>query len=134
MEQTYVMLKPDALQRGLTGRILTRIEDKGYRIVRMETLVLNEALLREHYAHIAHQPFFPEVVAYMTGGPVLAMVVEGENAVAGLRLLIGPTKFEQAQPGTIRGDFATSTGNNVIHASDSPENAAVEIQRFFGHR
>ncbi|MCQ5130015.1 nucleoside-diphosphate kinase [Butyricicoccus faecihominis] len=132
MERTYIMLKPDALQRGLSGEILARIERKGYRITHMKTMQLDEAILREHYAHIADKPFFPETVTYMVSGPVLAMVVEGENAVRGLRMLMGPTKFEDAQPGTIRGDFAHSTTYNIIHGSDSPENAEIEIRRFFG--
>ena len=132
MERTYIMLKPDALQRGLSGEILARIERKGYRITHMKTMQLDEAILREHYAHIADKPFFPETVAYMVSGPVLAMVVEGENAVRGLRMLMGPTKFEDAQPGTIRGDFAHSTTYNIIHGSDCPENAEIEIRRFFG--
>lgn len=132
MERTYIMLKPDALQRGLSGEILARIERKGYRITHMKTMQLDEAILREHYAHIADKPFFPETVTYMVSGPVLAMVVEGENAVRGLRMLMGPTKFEDAQPGTIRGDYAHSTTYNIIHGSDSPENAEIEIRRFFG--
>lgn len=132
MERTYIMLKPDALQRGLSGEILARIERKGYRITHMKTMQLDEAILREHYAHIADKPFFPETVTYMVSGPVLAMVVEGENAVRGLRMLMGPTKFEDAQPGTIRGDYAHSTTYNIIHGSDSPENAEIEIKRFFG--
>lgn len=132
MERTYIMLKPDALQRGLSGEILARIERKGYRITHMKTMQLDEAILREHYAHIADKPFFSETVTYMVSGPVLAMVVEGENAVRGLRMLMGPTKFEDAQPGTIRGDFAHSTTYNIIHGSDSPENAEIEIKRFFG--
>lgn len=132
MEKTYIMLKPDALQRGLTGEILARIERKGYRITHMKTLQLDETILREHYAHIADKPFFPSTVEYMVSGPVLAMVVEGENVVAGMRLLMGPTKNEDAQPGTIRGDFASSTTFNIIHGSDSAENAAIEIKRFFG--
>ena len=132
MEQTYIMLKPDALKRGLTGEILARIERKGYRIVRMQTMQLDEAILREHYAHIVDNPFFPDTVAYMTSGPVLAMIVEGEHAVQGMRILMGATRFEDAAPGTIRGDFAHSTTENVIHGSDSVENAAIEIARFFG--
>lgn len=132
VEQTYIMLKPDALRRGLTGEILQRIERKGYRIVRMQTMQLDEAILRAHYAHIVDKPFFPDTVAYMTSGPVLAMVVEGEQAVKGMRMLMGATRFEDAMPGTIRGDFAHSTTENVIHGSDSVENAAIEIARFFG--
>ena len=96
MEKTYIMLKPDALRRGLIGEILARIEHKGYRITAMKTMLLDEPILREHYAHIADKPFFPETVAYMTSGPVLAMIVEGEQAVKGMRILMGATKFEDA--------------------------------------
>lgn len=132
MERTYIMLKPDALQRGITGEIIARIERKGYRITHMKTIQLDEAILREHYAHIVDKPFFPFTAAYMASGPVVAMVVEGENVIHGMRTLMGPTKNEDALPGTIRGDFASSTTFNVIHGSDSPENAEIEIRRFFG--
>ena len=131
-ERTYVMVKPDALQRGLVGEILGRIEAKGYHLVQAKTMMLDEPILREHYAHIADKPFFPETVAYMTSGPVLAMIWEGENAIAGIRQLMGATKFEQAQAGTIRGDLASSTTYNLIHGSDGPETAEIEIKRFFG--
>ena len=106
MERTYIMLKPDALQRGIVGEILARIERKGYHITHMKTMQLDEPILREHYAHIVDQPFFPPTVEYMTSGPVVAMVVEGENVIQGMRTLMGPTKNENAMPGTIRGDFA----------------------------
>ncbi len=132
MERTYIMLKPDALERGLIGEILTRIEHKGYRIEQMKMITLDEPILREHYAHIADKPFFPDTLAYMTRGPVLAMVVAGENAVRGMRILMGATRFEDAAAGTIRGDFAHSTTENLIHGSDSVENAEIEIKRFFG--
>lgn len=132
MERTYIMLKPDALQRRLTGAIICRIEDKGYKITEMKTISLAPELLREHYAHVADMPFYPDLEAYMTSGPVLAMIVEGENCIAGMRILMGPTKFEEAPAGTIRGDYAMSTTENVIHGSDSPETAEIEIKRFFG--
>ena len=132
MERTYIMLKPDALQRGIAGEIIARIERKGYRITHMKTMQLDEAILREHYAHIVDTPFFPPTVEYMTSGPVLAMVVEGENVIQGMRTLMGPTKNEDAMPGTIRGDFASLTTFNVIHGSDAPETAEIEIKRFFG--
>lgn len=131
MERTYVMLKPDAVKRGLMGEIISRIERKGYRFADMKLMTLTEEILKEHYAHVADKPFFPEMVEYMTSGPVLAMIVEGENAVAGMRQLMGATKFEDALAGTIRGDFATSTTENLVHGSDSVENAMIEIQRFF---
>lgn len=132
MEKTYIMLKPDAMERGLVGEILARIERKGYKIEQIKTMQLDEPILRAHYAHIADQPFFPDTLAYMTRGPVVAMVVSGENAVRGIRILMGATRFEDAAAGTIRGDFAHSTTENLIHGSDSPEAAAAEIARFFG--
>ena len=131
-ERTYIMLKPDCVQRGLIGEVIARIERRGYRIAEMKMINLSEAVLREHYAHIADKPFFPETLKYMTSGPVVAMIVEGENAIEGMRLLMGPTRFGAAQPGTIRGDFATSTTYNIIHGSDAPETAEAEIRRFFG--
>ncbi|MBR2552415.1 MAG: nucleoside-diphosphate kinase [Erysipelotrichaceae bacterium] len=131
-ERTYIMLKPDCVKRGLIGEVIARIERRGYRIADMKMINLSEAILREHYAHIADKPFFPETLNYMTSGPVVAMIVEGENAIEGMRLLMGPTRFGAAQPGTIRGDYATSTTYNIIHGSDAPETATVEIKRFFG--
>ena len=132
IERTYIMLKPDCVKRGLMGEVISRIEHKNYRIVDAKMMTLEEPVLREHYAHIADKPFFPDLVRYMTSGPVLAMIVEGENAVKGMRILMGATKFEEAAAGTIRGDFACSTSENVIHGSDSVENAEIEIRRFFG--
>ena len=132
IERTYIMLKPDAIERGLMGAVISRIENKGYKIVNAKMMNLNEEILKEHYAHIADRPFFPAIVEYMTRGPVFAMVVEGENAVKGMRIIMGATKFEEATAGTIRGDFANSTSENIIHGSDSLENAEIEIKRFFG--
>jgi Nucleoside diphosphate kinase len=125
------MLKPDALKRGVAGEIISRIERKGYKIVEAKTMQLGEEILKEHYAHIADKPFFPELVEYMTSGPVLAMIVEGPDVVLGMRILMGATKFEEAAPGTIRGDYAFCTTENLIHGSDSVENAEIEIKRFF---
>ncbi|UQF82191.1 MAG: nucleoside-diphosphate kinase [Mogibacterium diversum] len=132
MEKTYIMLKPDCVKRGLMGEIISRIERKGYKIVDAKMMSLDEAILKEHYAHLADKPFFPEIVSFMTSGPVLGMIVEGENAVQGMRIIMGATKFEEATAGTIRGDFAHSTSENLIHGSDSLENAEIEIKRFFG--
>lgn len=126
------MLKPDAVERKLTGRIIDRIESKGYHIVAIKVMNLNTEVLRVHYAHVADRPFYPHMENYMMSGPVWGMIVEGENVVRGMRILIGATKFEEALAGTIRGDFAKSTTENVIHGSDSPENAEIEIERFFG--
>ena len=132
MERTYIMLKPDCVKRGLMGEVISRIERKNYKIIDAKMMMLDEPILREHYAHIADKPFFPEIVTYMTSGPVLAMIVEGDNAVKGMRIIMGATKFEEATAGTIRGDYACSTSENLIHGSDSVENAEIEIKRFFG--
>ena len=131
IEKTYIMLKPDCIKRGLMGEVISRIEKKGYKITDAKMLNLDEKILREHQAHIADKPFFQEIVSYMTSGPVLAMIVEGENAVKGMRILMGATKFEEATAGTIRGDYAFCTSENIIHGSDSIENARIEIKRFF---
>lgn len=131
IEKTYIMLKPDCIKRGLMGEVISRIERKGYRIVNAKMMHLDEAILKEHYAHIADKPFFPGIVDYMTSGPVFGMIVEGENAVKGMRIIMGATKFEEATAGTIRGDYAFSTAENIIHGSDSLETAAAEIKRFF---
>ena len=132
IERTYIMLKPDCVKRGLKGEVISRIERKNYKIVDAKMMTLDEPILREHYAHIADKPFFPEIVTYMTSGPVLAMIVEGDNAVKGMRIIMGATKFEEATAGTIRGDYACCTSENLIHGSDSVENAEIEIKRFFG--
>ena len=132
IEKTYIMLKPDCVKRGLIGEVISRIERKGYKIVDAKMMNLDEAILKVHYAHLADKPFFPNIVEYMTSGPVLGMIVEVESAVQGMRIIMGATKFEEATAGTIRGDFAHSTRENLIHGSDSPENAEIEIKRFFG--
>ena len=132
IEKTYIMLKPDCIKRKLMGRVIARIEDKGYDIVDAKMMNLDEAILKEHYSHLADKPFFTEIVEFMTSGPVLGMIVQGENAVKGMRNLMGPTQFEEAIAGSIRGDYAFNTGENIIHGSDSPENAEIEIKRFFG--
>lgn len=131
-QQTYIMLKPDAIRRGLIGQIISRIENKGFQIKRAEMMTLSEEMIKEHYSHLRDKPFFPELAAYMTSGPVLSMVVEGEEAILAMRQLMGPTNVFEAQPGSIRGDYAHSMTENIIHGSDSPENAAIEIKRFFG--
>lgn len=132
MDKTYIMLKPDAVRRGLMGEIIGRIERKGFKIIKMKMFMMEEQILREHYAHIVDRPFFPEVVAYMTSGPVVGMVVEGENVVKGMRNFMGPTKYLDAPAGTIRGDLSCNDRENLIHGSDSDENAEIEIKRFFG--
>ncbi len=131
MERTYIMLKPDCVKRGLMGEVIARIERKGYIIADAKMMTLDEAILRDHYAHMKDKPFFPEIVSYMTSGPVFGMIVEGENVVAGMRTLMGATNPNEAAAGTIRGDFANSIRANMIHGSDSAENAEIEIARFF---
>ena len=132
MERTYIMTKPDAYERGLIGRIISRIEDKNFKITDMKMMRLDEEILKEHYAHLKDKPFFPEIVEYMTSGPVVGMVVEGNGVVDSMRKMMGPTDSLEAAPGTIRGDFANSKSENIIHGSDSVENAELEIKRFFG--
>jgi len=130
-EKTFVMLKPDCIKRGLIGVVISRIEMKGWRIVEAKTRVLEPAFLYVFYEHIKDQPYFLEVFNYMLSGTVLGMVVEGEHAVDGMRKLIGSTIFEEAQPGTIRGDFAISSANSLIHASKTSENVKNETKIFF---
>lgn len=132
MERTYIMLKPDAVKRGLVGEILSRIEKKGFKITNMKMFTLTEEILKEHYAHLADKPFFPEIVGYMTSGQVVGMIIEGDEVVAGMRKIMGATKWLEAEAGTIRGDYANNTTMNLIHGSDSVENAEIEIKRFFG--
>ena len=132
MERTYIMTKPDAYERGLIGRIITRIEEKGFKITDMKMMNLDEPILKEHYAHLADKPFFPEIVEYMTSGPVVGMIVEGDGVVDSMRKIMGPTDGLEAMPGTIRGDFANNKSENLVHGSDSVENAEIEIKRFFG--
>ncbi len=130
MEKTYIMLKPDSIKRRLVGEIISRIEKKGFEITKMRMFMLDEEILKVHYSHIADKPFFGEIVAFMTSGPVIGMVVEGDDVIAGMRRLMGPTQWKEAMPGTIRGDYAFSTGENLIHGSDSEESAKAEIKRF----
>lgn len=131
LEQSFSMLKPGVLQRRLMGRIISTLEAKGLRIVALKMFQMDDALVNQHYEAHREKAFFPELSAFMKSSPVVAMVVEGENAVSLLRMLCGATKVEDALPGTIRGDFAMSTGQNIIHASDSSESAKREISLFF---
>lgn len=132
MEKTYIMLKPDAVRRGLIGEIIGRIEKKGFNITNIKMFTLDEPILREHYAHIVDRPFFPDVLSYMVSGPVVGMIVQGENVVKGMRNFMGPTKYLDAPAGTLRGDYSCNDRENLIHGSDSPETAEIEIKRFFG--
>ena len=119
------------MQNQVAGKVISRFEEKGYGIIATRMIQLDDALLREHYAHVADLPFFPEIAEFMSSRPVLAMILEGENIVQGVRDLLGPTDSTAAPVGTIRGDLGTDRMRNVVHASDSPENAQIEIDRFF---
>ncbi len=132
MEQTYVMIKPDGVARGLMGEVLGRIEKKGLKIVGMKFAVMEEAKAKEHYAEHAERPFFAGLVEFITSAPSLSLIVEGNDSVKIMRAINGATKPAEAAPGTIRGDFAVDTGRNLVHASDSPEAAAREIKIHFG--
>ncbi|MCX6733842.1 MAG: nucleoside-diphosphate kinase [Candidatus Peregrinibacteria bacterium] len=130
-EQTLVLVKPDAIQRGLIGNVLARFETKGLKVVGIKMMSLDEAILREHYAHIADKPFFPGVSSFMRSSPVVAICLEGLDVVNAVRILCGITKSREANPGTIRGDLAMSVACNVVHASDTVESAQAEVKRFF---
>ena len=131
VEQTLVLVKPDAVQRGLVGRIITRFEEKGLKLTGMKLMTLSNELLNEHYSHLADRPFFPGTVKFMQASPVVAICLEGIDAVATVRGLCGITKSREAAPGTIRGDWAMSIQANLVHASDSREAASNEVPRFF---
>lgn len=131
MEQTLIIFKPDAVKRGLIGEILARFERKGFRISATKFEVLSDEKLNEHYAHHKDKPFFGELKKFMQSSPCLLMVLEGDEAVAVVRQMVGVTDGKKATPGTIRGDLCLSGSENIIHASDSPENAQLEIKRFF---
>ena len=131
MEQTLCILKPSAVGRFLMGEIIARIERKGLIISGMKMMQLDEQILREHYAHLVDKPFFPEIVKSMTATPVVVVCISGVDAVSVFRAMTGVTNGRQAAPGTVRGDFCMSNQANIVHASDSVENAAVELRRFF---
>ncbi|HJM89019.1 MAG TPA: nucleoside-diphosphate kinase [Dehalococcoidia bacterium] len=131
MEQTLILVKPDAMQRGLAGEVISRLERRGLRIVGMRLLQVDEALANRHYGEHEGKPFFGSLVAYITSSPIIAAVFEGTNAVAAVRSTVGVTNPTEASPGTIRGDFGLEIGRNLIHASDSTESAEREIGLFF---
>jgi len=131
IERTFSMLKPGVLQRRLAGEIIARIERKGLKIIALKMMTIPRGLAETHYAEHREKSFFGELVSFISSGPVVAMVIEGDNAIAQVRRLCGATKAEEALPGTIRGDYAMHTGLNIIHASDSGASAAREIGLFF---
>ena len=131
IQKSFVMMKPDAVQRRLMGKILSRFEEKGLQIVAVKLIQIDEELAKTHYGEHAEKPFFPSLVEYITSSPSLAMVIEGEEAITTIRKLVGATNPLEADLGTIRGDYGMDTGRNIIHASDSPASAEREIGLFF---
>lgn len=132
MEQTFVMVKPDGVRRNLIGEVIGRIERKGYSVLEMKMFTIDEDLAKKHYEEHAEKPFFGELVSFITSGPVVAMRVEGNEAIAGMRNLMGATNPTEATPGSIRGDLASVMTENIVHGSDSPESAKRELDLFFG--
>lgn len=131
MEKTFIILKPDCMEKGLAGEVLQRFEKEGFAIVANKMTRLESAILREHYAHVADKPFFPEIEEFMSSRPVIMVALQGENVIQRVRDLLGPTDSTKAPKGTIRGDFGTDMMRNMVHASDAPETAAAELNRFF---
>lgn len=132
METTVVLLKPDCYEKKLIGEVISRFEKSGLKISGCKMLALSNDLLSEHYAHLVSKPFFPEVVEFMQSSPVVALALQGENCIAKVRDMTGPTDSTQAPKGTIRGDLGEDKMKNILHASDSPEAASAELKRFFG--
>ena len=131
MEETLIILKPDCMENRFAGEVISRFEKAGFEIVASKVMLLDSAILREHYAHVADQPFFPEIEAFMSSRSVIPMILSGEDVIAKVRDLLGPTNSQEAPKGTIRGDLGTDMMRNVVHASDGPETAAAEKKRFF---
>ena len=131
MKVTVELLKPSAVQRGILGEVITRFEKKGIQIVGMKMLCLSDEMVAEHYAHLAHKPFFGRIKESMQASPVVAMALKGVEVINVVRQLAGLTNGREALPGTIRGDFSISVQENIVHASDSPETAEKELSRFF---
>jgi nucleoside-diphosphate kinase len=131
MERTLILVKPDAFGRGLTGEILARFERKGLRIVAMKHMTVEKDLAEQHYAEHRERPFFGDLVEFITGGPLVALVLEGHEAIKAARQVIGATNPLEAAPGSIRGDYALEVQTNMVHGSDAPESAAREIGLFF---
>ncbi len=132
VEHTFTMIKPDAVERGLVGEIISRFEDKGLDLEKIRKLTIDEELAKRHYAEHVEKPFFPELAEFITSGPVIAMEWSGESAISVCRTLMGATDPKEAAPGTIRGDYGILVTNNLVHGSDGPESAARELEIFFG--
>jgi nucleoside-diphosphate kinase len=131
LETSLLLLKPDCVAKNISGEVLQRLLSQGFHLRGIKMLQLTDELLKEHYAHIAEKPFFPSVADFMKSKPVIAVALAGEDVIAKVRDLLGPTDSQAAPKGTIRGDFGEDKMINVVHASDSPEAAAAELQRFF---
>ena len=131
MERTFAALKPDAIKRGLMGKILSRFEDKGYKIIAMKLINVSKDLASKHYAEHVGKPFYDSLIEYITSGPVLAMILEGENAILGVRHIVGKTNPDDADVGSIRADFCTVKEYNAVHASDCIESAKREMELWF---
>lgn len=131
MEQTLVIIKPDGVQKKLVGEIISRFEKRGFTIKNMKMEQLKENVVKEHYAHLKSEPFFMNIVKFMTSGPVVCLILESPLAVQSVRQMVGATNPQEALPGTIRSDFGFISSSNIIHASDSIEAAEIEIKRFF---
>ena len=131
MEETLIILKPDCMEKRVAGEVISRFEKAGFEIVASKVMLLDGAILREHYAHVADQPFFPEIEAFMSSRSVMPMILSGEDVITKVRDLLGPTNSQEAPKGTIRGDLGTDMMRNVVHASDGPETATAEKKRFF---
>lgn len=132
VEHTFIMVKPDGVVRRLVGEVISRLEQKGLRLERIQTLTITDVLARQCYAEHVDKPFFPDLIEFITSGPVVAMEWSGEDAISVARTLMGSTDPRQAAPGTIRGDFGLVVTENVVHGSDGPESAARELALFFG--
>lgn len=131
MEKSFVMIKPDAVERRLMGKVLTKFEEKGLQIVATKMMLIDEELAKQHYGEHSEKPFFKSLVEYITSAPVLAMVIQGDDCISVIRKIVGATNPKDAELGTIRGDYGMDTGRNIIHASDAPESAKREIALFF---
>ena len=131
MEKTVVLLKPDCVQKGLMGEVLKRFEAQGFRVVGCKMMQLDDAILKDHYAHLVELPFFPEILGFMQSSPIMALALEGEGIIQKVRDFIGPTDSTKAEKGTVRGDLGEDKMRNVVHASDSNESAQAELSRFF---
>lgn len=131
-EHTFIMVKPDGVTRGLVGEVIARLERKGLKLERIRGLEIDEGLARTHYAEHVEKPFFPDLLEFITSGPVVAMEWSGEDAIAVCRDLMGATDPKKAAPGTIRGDFGLAVTENIVHGSDGPESATRELEIFFG--